>query len=249
MFEALLKRISISKYKNNIIIKGGFLLSSILGIDERSTMDMDVTIKEITLEKEILEKIIKEIIIINIGDDIKYKVFSVKDIRLENKYPGYRIHLLAFLDDLKTHLLIDVTTGDVITIKEIDYKYKCVFDNEQIDIMTYNLETIIAEKFETIITRNITNSRMKDFYDIYMLVTVKWNEINEKILVRALQNTFCNRNSNLYYKNSNDYIYLINNSNELKYAWKEYQKRNPYAQKVSFEDTIKSINKINELIK
>lgn len=163
MFEALLKRISISKYKNNIIIKGGFLLSSILGIDARSTMDMDVTIKEVTLEKENMEKTIKEIININIKDDIKYEIFSIKNIRLEKKYPGYRIHLLAFLDNIRTHLLIDVTTGDVITMKEIDYKYNSILDNEQIDIMTYNLETIIAEKFETIITRNITNSRMKDF--------------------------------------------------------------------------------------
>lgn len=249
MFEALLKRISNSKYKKNIIIKGGFLLSSIFGIDARSTMDMDVTIKEIALEKENLEKIIKEIINIDIKDDIKYEIFSIKDIRLEKKYPGYRIHLLAFLDNLRTHLLIDVTTGDVITIKEIDYKYNNIFDNEQIDIMTYNLETIIAEKFETIITRNITNSRMKDFYDIYMLITTKWSEINKNLLSRALQNTFSNRNSNLYYKNINNYISLISNSNELKCAWYEYQKRNPYAQKICYEDIIKSINKINELIK
>ena len=107
-------------------------------------------------------------------------------IRLEKKYPGFKIHLLAYLDDLRTHLMIDITTGDIITLKEIDYEYNTIFGNDVINIMAYNVETIIAEKFETVISRNIVNSRMKDYYDLYMFVTLKWYSINKKILVKAI---------------------------------------------------------------
>lgn len=173
MFESLIRRISISKYKENIIIKGGFLLSSIFGFNQRSTMDMDATLKGMNLNKENVLNIIKDIIAIDINDGVRYEIFSIKDIRLEKKYPGFKIHLLAYLEDLRTHLMIDITTGDVITLKEIDYEYNTIFDNETINIMSYNIETIIAEKFEAIISRNVINSRMKDYYDLYMFVNYK----------------------------------------------------------------------------
>lgn len=179
MFESLIRRISISKYKENIIIKGGFLLSSIFGFNQRSTMDMDATLKGMNLNKENVLNIIKDIIAIDINDGVRYEIFSIKDIRLEKKYPGFKIHLLAYLEDLRTHLMIDITTGDVITLKEIDYEYNTIFDNETINIMSYNIETIIAEKFEAIISRNVINSRMKDYYDLYMFTTLKWDNVNK----------------------------------------------------------------------
>lgn len=249
MFESLIRRISISKYKENIIIKGGFLLSSIFGFNQRSTMDMDATLKGMNLNKENVLNIIKDIIAIDINDGVRYEIFSIKDIRLEKKYPGFKIHLLAYLDDLRTHLMIDITTGDVITLKEIDYKYNTIFDNETINIMSYNIETIIAEKFEAIISRNVINSRMKDYYDLYMFTTLKWDNVNKNLLKIAINNTCNNRKTTNYLNDSSNYINLISKNEDLKKLWKEYQNKNVYAKNINFEDTILAINKINELLK
>mgnify|MGYP004627720981 FL=1 len=249
MFESLIRRISISKYKENIIIKGGFLLSSIFGFNQRSTMDMDATLKGMNLNKENVLNIIKDIIAIDINDGVRYEIFSIKDIRLEKKYPGFKIHLLAYLDDLRTHLMIDITTGDVITLKEIDFKYNTIFDNETINIMSYNIETIIAEKFEAIISRNVINSRMKDYYDLYMFTTLKWDNVNKNLLKIAINNTCNNRKTTNYLNDSSNYINLISKNEDLKKLWKEYQNKNVYAKSINFEDTILAINKINELLK
>ena len=249
MFESLIRRISISKYKENIIIKGGFLLSSIFGFNQRSTMDMDATLKGMNLNKENVLNIIKDIIAIDINDGVRYEIFSIKDIRLEKKYPGFKIHLLAYLDDLRTHLMIDITTGDVITLKEIDYEYNTIFDNETINIMSYNIETIIAEKFEAIISRNVINSRMKDYYDLYMFTTLKWDNVNKNLLKIAINNTCNNRKTTNYLNDSSNYINLISKNEDLKKLWKEYQNKNVYAKSINFEDTILAISKINELLK
>lgn len=249
MFESLIRRISISKYKENIIIKGGFLLSSIFGFNQRSTMDMDATLKGMNLNKENVLNIIKDIIAIDINDGVRYEIFSIKDIRLEKKYPGFKIHLLAYLEDLRTHLMIDITTGDVITLKEIDYEYNTIFDNETINIMSYNIETIIAEKFEAIISRNVINSRMKDYYDLYMFTTLKWDNVNKNLLKIAINNTCNNRKTTNYLNDSSNYINLISKNEDLKKLWKEYQNKNVYAKNINFEDTILAISKINELLK
>mgnify|MGYP004609464395 FL=1 len=249
MFESLIRRISISKYKENIIIKGGFLLSSIFGFNQRSTMDMDATLKGMNLNKENVLNIIKDIIAIDINDGVRYEIFSIKDIRLEKKYPGFKIYLLAYLDDLRTHLMMDITTGDVITLKEIDYEYNTIFDNETINIMSYNIETIIAEKFEAIISRNVINSRMKDYYDLYMFTTLKWDNVNKNLLKIAINNTCNNRKTTNYLNDSSNYINLISKNEDLKKLWKEYQNKNVYAKNINFEDTILAINKINELLK
>lgn len=249
MFESLIRRISISKYKENIIIKGGFLLSSIFGFNQRSTMDMDATLKGMNLNKENVLNIIKDIIAIDINDGVRYEIFSIKDIRLEKKYPGFKIHLLAYLEDLRTHLMIDITTGDVITLKEIDYEYNAIFDNETINIMSYNIETIIAEKFEAIISRNVINSRMKDYYDLYMFTTLKWDNVNKNLLKIAINNTCNNRKTTNYLNDSSNYINLISKNEDLKKLWKEYQNKNVYAKNINFEDTILAISKINELLK
>lgn len=249
MFESLIRRISISKYKENIIIKGGFLLSSIFGFNQRSTMDMDATLKGMNLNKENVLNIIKDIIAIDINVGVRYEIFSIKDIRLEKKYPGFKIHLLAYLEDLRTHLMIDITTGDVITLKEIDYEYNTIFDNETINIMSYNIETIIAEKFEAIISRNVINSRMKDYYDLYMFTTLKWDNVNKNLLKIAINNTCNNRKTTNYLNDSSNYINLISKNGDLKKLWKEYQNKNVYAKNINFEDTILAISKINELLK
>lgn len=248
MLEALLRRISISKYKEKFVIKGGFLLSSIFGVNLRSTMDLDTTIKGIPLTRENLENIINEIITININDNINFELENIKDIRLEDEYSGYNVNLKADFDGLITNLMIDVTTGDVITYSETEYPYKTIFDNEVINIMSYNFETIIAEKFETILSRNIENTRMKDYYDLYMFVNLKWNDIDKKELFEAIKNTSRKRESIEYILNASKYIELIEEDNRLKQLWKSYVSVYDYAKDISFEDAIKAIKVVCDVV-
>ena len=248
MFEALLKRISNSIYKDKFIIKGGLLLSSIFGVNLRSTMDLDTTIKGLPLNKSTITKVITEIINIDLKDNITFEIENIKDIREEDLYSGYNVNLKADFDGLKTNLMIDITTGDIITYKEVEFKYNTLFDNDTINIMTYNYETIIAEKFESIISRNIDNTRMKDYYDLYMFVNLKWNDINKETLRKAIINTSKNRETLSYIENANDYINLIEDDSKLKLLWNNYQKNYEYANDISFEDTIKSIKIISEII-
>ena len=248
MFEALLKRISISKYKDKFIIKGGLLLSSIFGVDLRSTMDLDTTIKDLSLDREIITKAIKEIINIDLDDNIKLEIENIKDIREEDLYQGFEVNLKAEFDGLKTNLMIDITTGDVITYKEIEFKYSTIFDNKTINIMTYNYETIIAEKFESIISRNIDNTRMKDYYDLYMFVNLKWDDINKTVLRKAIINTSKVRETLDYIDDANRYIELISDDSRLKLLWDSYKNNYEYAKDINFEDTINAIKVISATI-
>lgn len=248
MFEALLKRISVSKYKDKFIIKGGLLLSSIFGVNLRSTMDLDTTIKGLPLDRTTITKVINEIISIDLKDNIKLEIENIKDIREEELYSGFNINLKAEFDGLRTNLMIDITTGDVITYKEVQFEYKTLFDSETINIMTYNYETIIAEKFEAIISRNIDNTRMKDYYDLYMFVNLKWNDINKTILRKAIFNTSKKRDTLNYIEEADKYIELINEDSKLKSLWKNYQNNYVYAKDISFENTIDAIKVINGIV-
>ena len=248
MFEALLKRISVSKYKDKFIIKGGLLLSSIFGVNLRSTMDLDTTIKGLPLDRTTITKVINEIISIDLKDNIKLEIENIKDIREEELYSGFNINLKAEFDGLRTNLMIDITTGDVLTYKEVQFEYKTLFDNEIVNIMTYNYETIIAEKFEAIISRNIDNTRMKDYYDLYMFVNLKWNDIDKTILRKAIFNTSEKRETLNYIENADKYIELINEDSKLKSLWKNYQNNYAYAKDISFENTIAAIKVINGVI-
>ena len=248
MFEALLKRISKSKYKDKFIIKGGFLLSSIFGVDLRSTMDLDTTIKGLPLDRETITRVINEIINIDVEDNVKLEIENIKDIREEELYSGFEVNLKAEFDGLKTNLMIDITTGDIITYKEVEFKYSTLFDNETINIMTYNYETIIAEKFESIISRNIDNTRMKDYYDLYMFVNLKWNDINKETLRKAIINTSKARETSDYIDNASKYIELISDDSRLKSLWNSYQNNYEYAKDISFKDTINAIKVISEIV-
>lgn len=248
MFEALLKRISKSKYKDKFIIKGGLLLSSIFGVNLRSTMDLDTTIKGLPLDRETIIKVINDIISIEIGDNIKLEIENIKDIREEELYSGFNVNLKAEFDGLKTNLMIDITTGDVITYKEVEFKYNTLFDNEIINIMTYNYETILAEKFESIISRNIDNTRMKDYYDLYMFVNLKWDDINKDTLRKAIINTAKNRETLDYIEDASKYIELISDDSRLKSLWNSYKSNYDYAKDIEFVDTINAIKVISEIV-
>lgn len=248
MFEALLKRISKSKYKDKFIIKGGFLLSSIFGVNLRSTMDLDTTIKGLPLDRETITNVINEIIRIDVENNVRLDIENIKDIREEELYSGFEVNLKAEFDGLKTNLMIDITTGDVITYEEIEFKYSTLFDNEIINIMTYNYETIIAEKFESIISRNIDNTRMKDYYDLYMFVHLKWDDINKDTLRKAIFNTSKARETIDYINNANKYIELISDDSRLKALWNSYQNNYEYVKDIKFVDVINAIKIINAMI-
>ena len=248
MFEALLKRISKSKYKNKFVIKGGLLLASIFGVNLRSTMDLDTTIKGLPLDRDTITKVINEIISIDVEDNVRLEIENIKDIREEELYSGFEVNLKAEFDGLKTNLMIDITTGDIITYKEVEFKYSTLFDNETINIMTYNYETIIAEKFESIISRNIDNTRMKDYYDLYMFVNLKWNDINKDTLRKAIINTSKARETLDYIDNASKYIELISDDERLKALWNSYQNNYEYAKDIEFVDTINAIKVISEIV-
>ena len=248
MFEALLKRISKSKYKNKFVIKGGLLLSSIFGVNLRNTMDLDTTIKGLPLDRDTITKVINEIISSDVEDNVRLEIENIKDIREEELYSGFEVNLKAEFDGLKTNLMIDITTGDIITYKEVEFKYSTLFDNETINIMTYNYETIIAEKFESIISRNIDNTRMKDYYDLYMFVNLKWNDINKETLRKAIINTSKARETLDYIENANKYIELISDDSRLNLLWNSYQNNYEYAKDIEFEDTINAIKVISEIV-
>lgn len=248
MFEALLKRISVSNYKDKFIIKGGLLLSSVFGVNLRSTMDLDTTIKGLPLDKNTITKVINDIISIDLGDNIKFEIENIKDIRKEELYSGFNVNLKAEFDGLKTNLMIDITTGDVITYKEIEYEYITLFDAEVINIMSYNYETILAEKFESIISRNVDNTRMKDYYDLYMFVKLKWDYINKTILRKAIMNTAKSRNTLEYIDNASKYLKLISADMRLKAIWNNYQNNYEYAKGILFEDVVNAVKVINGVI-
>lgn len=244
-FEHVLMRLEKSKYKDNIILKGGVLLSSIIGSDMRTTKDIDATLKSIPLNEESIRNIFEEILSIDINDDFIFKIENIKDIRLEDEYGGYRINVYGEFDKLKTHFFIEVTTGDIITPREIKYKYN---EDKTIDIMAYTIETIIAEKLESIISKNITTTRAKDFYDMYVIVNNHTDKIDKNILIKAIKRTFKHRNTNFNIEYLNDMFVIIKNSIVLKELFDNYSTKLTYTKNVRFEDTIDAIKQIIDIL-
>lgn len=240
-FERILDRISVSKYMGQIILKGGLLLSSIIGVDDRTTKDMDATLKGIPLTKEKVVSIFEEILNIDLNDDITFEIISIKDIRLEDEYGGFRLNILAKLGKNKTYLAVELTTGDIITPREMKYYYQCLFEDRKILIMSYSLETVIAEKFHSIVSRGVINTRMKDFYDLYVLLNFKLKDISIDNLILAIINTFRQRGTLFDIKEFKIICEELKNSEVLSQQWKLYQKSNSYAENIKYLDTINAI--------
>lgn len=250
MLERLLERISKSKYKDNFILKGGMLISSIIGIDSRSTMDMDTTIKGFRLDIETLTKILKEVFEIDVGDNIEFKILKVENIREDDDYGGMRVYISAIFDYMPTDLKIDITTGDKITFKEINYKYNLLLENRSINIWSYNVETIIAEKYESIIKRSTLNTRIRDFYDVYMLIHLEKNNISYKMLKYAIIETSKHRKTFDILNDKNlveEVIENLKNDSSMLKQWKKYQKAYEYAEGIEYVNLIGSINKIKQI--
>ena len=241
MFERILERISVSKYNENFILKGGLLLSAMLGINSRSTRDMDISIKGIDVSQDKMLKILNEILSIDINDKVKFEVVNITDIRADDEYGGNKYHLVGKLENLKVALEIDISTGDEITPKELNFEYTSIFDNKKIYIGTYNIETILSEKVETILRRGKYNTRMKDYYDVYFFLTKLKNEINLEIFKQALNNTLRKREAFDYY---NDYKQILNgltNDERINNYWNTYKKKTKYAQNIQFNEIIKTL--------
>lgn len=247
-FERILERISISNYRGQIILKGGLLLTSIIGNDERTTKDMDATLKGIPLTKNDVEKVFNEILHIDIDDGVSFQIISIKDIRLEDEYGGFRLNILSKLDNNKTYITVELTTGDVITPREMKYNYNSIFEDKKIPIMSYPLETVLAEKFQTIVTRGLFNTRLKDFYDVYILINTKIDDLNRSNLIKAIKNTFKRRETNFDLEQFNEVINDLSNDNNMNNLWNEYISKNSYAKNVKFEDTINALKEIIEIL-
>ena len=247
-FEKILERISKSNYRHNIILKGGLLLSSIIGDDERTTKDMDATLKSMPLEKENIENIFKEVLNIDLEDNVAFEILDIKDIREEDEYGGFKVNIMATMDNLKIHLAVEITTGDKITPKEIEYNYNSIFENRKILILAYTTETVIAEKYQTIITRGILNTRMKDFYDIFVLISKNKDIINIENLKMAIKNTFKHRNTEIDIIEIQEIITEIEKDKDMKNLWKNYQKNAIYANEIKFEDLFEPLNFITSIL-
>ena len=248
MMERFLERLSCSQYRNFIIIKGGLLLTSILGIENRSTMDLDATIQNFSFDQERLHKVTQEICLIKLDDGIHFDIIRSQSIMSESQYPGIRFHMKATLESMKISFYIDYSAGDVITPCHMKYLFPMLFESRNISLFTYNIETILAEKFETIISRGVSNTRMRDFYDIHVLLNNKIDIIDSLILSEAIINTTKNRGS---YSLIQDYKVIINEIqyNKAMYSlWKDYQSKFDYATYISWDDVIVSIQQLKSIL-
>ncbi len=247
-FEHVLMRLEKSEYKDNIILKGGVLLSSIIGNDLRTTKDIDATLKGLPLTIEMVEEIFKEILSIDIKDNVYFELVSIKDIRITDEYGGFRLNIKGTFYKIRTNFFIEITTGDIITPREIKYKYSSIFEDKKINIMAYTIETIIAEKFESIISKNITTTRAKDFYDLYMLIDNHKDEIDNGVLKRAVINTFNKRNTTYDINLFRETLEILESSDTLKNVFMDYQSKLVYPQKVEYKKTIEALNLIIDIL-
>ena len=242
MFERILERISVSKYNDNFILKGGLLLSAMFGIDNRTTKDMDTTIKGMDISKVNMVNVLNEILSINLNDSVKFDLISVTDIREDDEYGGNKYHIVGRFQNMKVNLEMDISTGDKIIPRELKYKYPLIFSDKEIVINSYNIETILSEKIETVLKRGIYNSRMKDFYDIYIFINNFSKDINYDNFLSAMKNTFEKRNSLSVLE---DYKIILNEVKEnerLNNLWNKYTIKRNYAKDVEFSVIIELLD-------
>ena len=214
----------------------------------RTTMDIDANITGMNFEKRAIEEMINKIISIEIDDNVIFEIDKNMPIKEDNEYGGYRFKLIAKLSNLRIHFSIDISTGDLITPRAIEYNYKTILENENISLYTYNYETIIAEKLETVLKRNTANSRMKDYYDLYYFTAYKWNDIDITTLKTAIDITFKHRNSQEYLEKFKTIISNILEDESLIARWDKYRKEHEYSKDIKFENIIRAIEKIYNVL-
>ena len=250
MMERFLERISLSEYKNQFILKGGMLVAAMVGLDARATMDLDATIKGTNVSVEDVEMIISKIISIPLNDGVLFRIKRISEIMEEADYPGVRVSMETKFDGVITPLKIDISTGDIITPREIKYKFNLMLENRTIEVWAYNLETVLAEKLETVISRNVTNTRMRDFYDIYILQKLYGEQLSKDVLWDALVATAKKRETleQIEVEDIDEVFNEIQSNSVMENLWKAYQKNYIYAADISWHSIMKSIRTLYEII-
>ena len=245
MYDRFVERLSKSKYKDNFILKGGFYLSKLFGLDNRSTMDIDTAIRKTEFTEENLIVMINEIISIDVGDNVKFKIEKTELIREEDEYGGLRITINFMLENIKDKFYIDLATGDPIYPRPDNYKYESLIGDEIYKVWSYNLETILAEKIETILSKLETSSRMKDYYDIYLIYKFKFDTINKEKFRGSVEKTFKKRKFDADLMTN---LSIVKESKVLRERWLSYSRKNSYARDVEFEETLECLEKLIDIL-
>lgn len=244
MLERLLERISVSKYKDIFILKGGMLIASMIGIGSRTTMDMDGTIQGYPLLGEAIQSVFTEICSISLNDDVTLTLNSITPIRDEDEYGGYRLMIIAGYEGINTPLKVDITTGDIITPEAVRYTFHSSFEDKRIEIWAYNVETILAEKVETILRRSVLNTRPRDFYDVYILMKTHQRRVDKELFIAALNATARKRASLTALQDQRIILQAIQSDSLMRQRWDLYCKGNFYANNIEFDEVIKSLDEI-----
>ena len=244
MMERFLERISLSEYKDTFILKGGMLVAAMVGLDVRSTMDLDATIKGVNISVENVEQIINTIVSVFLDDGVSFHVKQISEIMEESEYPCVRISMETFFDGVKTPFKIDMSTGDVITPKEVQYNLKLMLEDRSIAIWAYNLETVLAEKLESIISRDVTNTRMRDFYDIHILHQIYGATLSATTLRDALTATSNKRGTSERINDAKDIFDEVEKNPVMEKLWTEYQKKFSYATDIGWHTVMSSVKEL-----
>lgn len=248
LFERILERLANSTYKDNFILKGGLLISSMIGIGERTTMDMDTTVRGIQMEEDEIVKAIQEIISVDVGDGINFEYESIEPIREDDAYNNFRIHLRAKYGKIDSPMKIDVTTGDIITPAAIQYDFPMLFEDKSVSVMAYTLETILAEKYETILRRNVGTTRARDYYDLHTLFRSRKDEIRPDVLKAAVLHTAKKRDSVKDIEDWQEIIADIKTEPLMQSLWDNYVAENQYIDELSFEEVLKTVKEVALMI-
>lgn len=246
MMERLLERISVSNYRNNFLIKGGLLVTALVGVSLRSTMDIDTSLKNFNLSENDAKRIITEIKDIDIGDGVTFEIKDSSSIMDEMEYPGIRITMNAIMGKLVTPIKIDISTGDIVTPHPIEYRYKLLLEDRYINLQSYNLETVLAEKIQTVLARGVLNTRMRDFYDIRTLFLMYGDQIDTDTLKSAFNATCTNRGTHNLGQNAPEIISNIESDEHLRSLWVSYQRKFPYASDMNYGSVIDSLKVLRE---
>lgn len=245
MYDRFIERLSISEYRDNFILKGGFYLSALFGIENRATMDIDTLINKATFSEENIKRMLEKIISININDNAILELINISTIREEDEYGGYRAFIIVKIEKIREAFQIDIATGDPITPKAIEYKYFPILGNKHINLWAYNIETVLAEKLETILSKAEASSRTRDYYDIYLIYKMSIENINQEHFRKAVEKTFEKRN---YSGNIIDTLTKIKDSEILRNRWELYSRKNSYAKDVSYEEIIECLEELARVI-
>ena len=249
MMERFLERLAQSEYRDNFIIKGGILVTAMIGVAHRSTMDIDTSMKNLNLSAEDALRVVNRVKDIDLDDGVSFDVKDVSNIMDEMEYPGIRVTMNANVGRLITPLKIDISTGDVITPRAIEFNYDLLLEDRSIKLWSYNLETILAEKLQTVLARGILNTRMRDFYDIRMLLDTYEDKVNKAVLKDAFAATCKKRGTDHLQEQAEEIIKIIEADEQLRVLWRAYQKKYSYATEIDYASVISGVRKLMDWIR